>query len=314
MGHPWERLTLGPEFTGFCLWSYSGFLFFVVAAFCKVTEYWISKYWAIDAEGNTELGLWEPLVTAFLPTNQYTILFYMCFFFVGGAFPGGSVVKNSPANAGATGDVGLIPGLERSPGEGPGNTIQDSCWEIPPTEEPGGLQSTGPQCRLWGKCLSTNVFFTGTSLKMYYWFISIKFLSHTMTHRWMKLIQHLYFLCEICHNLLALRDTSHSIMLGGHYKQQNHPQKPKNVQNVTLNMLQEKATCYSLRTRTGRQNTALFDLSWDLVYGQPVCFTSLHVTATTVKMPSVLIWGATHEIWWVGEATIMDCEWWELTV
>ena len=34
------------------------------------------------------------------------------------AFPGGSVVKNLPANAG---DVGLIPGSERSPGEGNSN-------------------------------------------------------------------------------------------------------------------------------------------------------------------------------------------------
>ena len=33
-------------------------------------------------------------------------------------FPGGSVVKNPPANAG---DTGLIPGSERSPGEGNGN-------------------------------------------------------------------------------------------------------------------------------------------------------------------------------------------------
>ena len=32
-------------------------------------------------------------------------------------FPGGSVVKNLPANAG---DTGLIPGLGRSPGEGNG--------------------------------------------------------------------------------------------------------------------------------------------------------------------------------------------------
>ena len=30
-------------------------------------------------------------------------------------FPGGSVVKNPPANAGDIGDVGLIPGLGRSP-------------------------------------------------------------------------------------------------------------------------------------------------------------------------------------------------------
>ena len=35
-------------------------------------------------------------------------------------FPGGSVVKNLPANAG---DVSLIPGLGRSPGEGNGNPL-----------------------------------------------------------------------------------------------------------------------------------------------------------------------------------------------
>ena len=31
-------------------------------------------------------------------------------------FPGGSVIKNLPANAGDTGDMGLIPGSGRSPG------------------------------------------------------------------------------------------------------------------------------------------------------------------------------------------------------
>ena len=39
-------------------------------------------------------------------------------------FPGGSVLKNPPADAG---DVGSIPGLGRSPGEGNGNPLQDSC-------------------------------------------------------------------------------------------------------------------------------------------------------------------------------------------
>ena len=39
-------------------------------------------------------------------------------------FPGGSVVKNLPAN---TGDTGSIPGLRRSPGEGNGNPLQYSC-------------------------------------------------------------------------------------------------------------------------------------------------------------------------------------------
>ena len=39
-------------------------------------------------------------------------------------FPGGSGVKNLPAYAG---DVSLIPGLGRSPGEGHGNPLQSSC-------------------------------------------------------------------------------------------------------------------------------------------------------------------------------------------
>ena len=38
-------------------------------------------------------------------------------------FPGGSVVKKPPANAG---DPGLIPRLGRSPGEGNGNPLQYS--------------------------------------------------------------------------------------------------------------------------------------------------------------------------------------------
>jgi len=41
-------------------------------------------------------------------------------------FPGGSVVKNSPANTGATGDMGSVPGSGRSPGEGNANPLQCS--------------------------------------------------------------------------------------------------------------------------------------------------------------------------------------------
>ena len=44
--------------------------------------------------------------------------------------------KNLPANAE---DLGLIPGLGISPGEGNGNPLQYSCQEVPWTEEPGGL-------------------------------------------------------------------------------------------------------------------------------------------------------------------------------
>ena len=46
-------------------------------------------------------------------------------------FPGGAVVRNLPANAGATGDVRSIPGLGRSPGVGNGNPLQYSCLENP---------------------------------------------------------------------------------------------------------------------------------------------------------------------------------------
>ena len=56
-------------------------------------------------------------------------------------FPGGSVIKNPPANAGNTGDTSSTPGFGKSPGEGNGNTLQNSCLEIPWTEEPGGLYS-----------------------------------------------------------------------------------------------------------------------------------------------------------------------------
>ena len=52
-------------------------------------------------------------------------------------------VKNPPANAGDTRDMGSIPGPGRSPGEGHGNPLQYSCLRIPWTEEPGGLQSIG---------------------------------------------------------------------------------------------------------------------------------------------------------------------------
>ena len=42
------------------------------------------------------------------------------------------VVKNPPANAG---DVGLIPGSGRCPGEGNGNLLQHSCLENPTDRE-----------------------------------------------------------------------------------------------------------------------------------------------------------------------------------
>ena len=39
------------------------------------------------------------------------------------------MMKNSPASSGDIRDTGLIPGLERFPGEGNGNPLQSTCLE-----------------------------------------------------------------------------------------------------------------------------------------------------------------------------------------
>ena len=56
-------------------------------------------------------------------------------------FPAGSDSKAPAYNAG---DLGSIPGLGRSSGEGNGNPLQYSCLENP-MEEHGRLQSMGSQ-------------------------------------------------------------------------------------------------------------------------------------------------------------------------
>ena len=52
------------------------------------------------------------------------------------------MVKNMPDNVG---DVGLISGSGRFSEEGNSNQLQYSSWEIPWTEEPGGLLSMESQ-------------------------------------------------------------------------------------------------------------------------------------------------------------------------
>ena len=53
-------------------------------------------------------------------------------------FPGGSEVKVSACN---TGDPGSISGSGRTPGEGNGNPLQDSCLENPMDRESHGQKS-----------------------------------------------------------------------------------------------------------------------------------------------------------------------------
>ena len=78
-------------------------------------------------------------VTCF-PQNSISLTFffqvYFFFFFFG------SDGKESAHNAA---ELGSIPGSGRSPGGGHGNPLRCSCLENPMTEEPGGLQSMGPQ-------------------------------------------------------------------------------------------------------------------------------------------------------------------------
>ena len=59
------------------------------------------------------------------------------------SFPGGSVVKNPHVNAGAARDFGSITGQEDSLEEGMATHSNILAWEIPWTEEPGGLQPMG---------------------------------------------------------------------------------------------------------------------------------------------------------------------------
>ena len=57
-------------------------------------------------------------------------------------FPSGSEGKASARNGG---DLGSVPGLGRSPGEGNGNPVQYPCLENPMDRETGRLQSMGSQ-------------------------------------------------------------------------------------------------------------------------------------------------------------------------
>ena len=84
-------------------------------------------YWYNVVNPNSSYYLTMSCVTA--KTNFVNCIVtrsYNCFFKLG--FPGGSIGKASACKAG---DVGLIPGSERSPGEGNGNPLQYSCLENP---------------------------------------------------------------------------------------------------------------------------------------------------------------------------------------
>ena len=55
------------------------------------------------------------------------------------------MVKNLPDNTGDIRDAGSVPGSEDPLEEGTATHSSTLAWEIPWTEEPGGLQSMGSQ-------------------------------------------------------------------------------------------------------------------------------------------------------------------------
>jgi len=60
-------------------------------------------------------------------------------------FPGGSAVQSQSANAGDPRDIGSIPAWEDYLKEGMATHSSILAWEIPWTEEPSRIQSTGLQ-------------------------------------------------------------------------------------------------------------------------------------------------------------------------
>ena len=65
-------------------------------------------------------------VCIYIYVCMYVYLSIYIYIYVG--FPGSSVVKNSPANAGSIEYMGLIPGSERPPRGGHGNPSSILAW------------------------------------------------------------------------------------------------------------------------------------------------------------------------------------------
>ena len=73
-----------------------------------------------------DVGLDHPSSPSFLPCGS---------FFISLGFPAGLAGKESACNAGDLGNVGMIPGSGRSPGEGHSNPLRCSCLENPMDRE-----------------------------------------------------------------------------------------------------------------------------------------------------------------------------------
>ena len=77
--------------------------------------------------------------------NKVSHTKFVWFFSASRGFPGGTVVKSLPANAGNARDTDSTSESGRSPGEENGNLLQHSCLENPMDRGDWWLQSMGSQ-------------------------------------------------------------------------------------------------------------------------------------------------------------------------
>ena len=99
-----------------------------------IHNWWWSWDWGVPAlcEQNPHLRSHDRKIIIFWKTSREadSIIFFniiWCYHFWGSGIVF-YLLKNPPTNAG---DADSIPGSGRSPGEGNGNSLQDSCLEIP---------------------------------------------------------------------------------------------------------------------------------------------------------------------------------------
>ena len=107
-------------------------------------------------------------------------------------FPGGSAVKNTPANAGDAGGTSLIPGSGRVPRGGHGNPLQFSCLENPMDRR--CVQTTDHRVRKNQTCHS------GTSL--YYLLLVLELDKYRACSLCLTTFSFFYFI-SLCSNLVV---------------------------------------------------------------------------------------------------------------
>ena len=90
-------------------------------------DFYINGFYNIKVFSSIIQPTWLQCVISYCATEVFFFV-YLHFY---GASQVALVVKNPPAKAGDTRDVGSIPGLGRSPGGRHGNPLQSSCLENP---------------------------------------------------------------------------------------------------------------------------------------------------------------------------------------